>query len=640
MFWAKAYDRSKTLAAAEKARSRGRVRKAVRCYLKVLEHAPDDHVVRSKVAPLLARAKRWDESRQNFDKAANGYLDAGFVPKAIAVWTVAAQTFPEQVDYWERIANEQVKRGKRQDAVLALLQGRSMLRRKRQRPLAVLLLRQVLELEPGHVDSDHRSWPTCSGATGRATRPSGCSRDCWSASERCAACGAGCDSRSSASSRRSAPRSTGFSLAELSHEKEDAMERLYFWPTNPAASLFALWVLSQVFLYAARVPVHRALREVGRLLGGVFRIGARWCRGLAGVAARRDHEMIVEMGKGDTEAKIGREFHRIEGAFAKELARYPDLHRKLDDVVTKVDADFQECATAAPAAPGWSDAVQAVAKMPPNGDPVVSKVLEEIQKSAIAGEKKALQEFRDATSKKHKILSSMAPAWKELQKLATDVARAVTGALEATKRIDGFMTSYEKVRAADSKAIRALGWNATQLFVVSLLVMAVALGGAFVNFNLIALPMSELVPSGSRIGGMPVATVAALVVVLMEIAAGVFAMEMLGITSFFPKLELLPKSRRRIILVVALGGLFMLACIEASLAVLREQIVESSTALKASLAGVHETAVAQTAQLADSGGGPGGARVHPPLDPRDGGGAAGDDDLHRRPHRAQRVRPG
>lgn len=153
MFWGRTYDRGKTLAAAEKARSRGRVRKAVRCYLKVLEHAPEDHVVRSKVAPLLARVGRWEEARLNFDKAAGGYLDAGFVPKAIAVWTVAAQTFPEQVDYWERIANEQVKRGKRQDAVLALLQGRSMLRKKRQRPLATLLLRQVLELEAGHVDA-------------------------------------------------------------------------------------------------------------------------------------------------------------------------------------------------------------------------------------------------------------------------------------------------------------------------------------------------------------------------------------------------------------------------------------------------------------------------------------------------------
>jgi tetratricopeptide (TPR) repeat protein len=153
VFWRRTYDRGKTLAAAEKARSRGRVRKAIRGYLKVLEHDPEDHVVRSKLAPLLARVARWDEARKNFDQAADGYLKAGFSPKAIAVWAVAAQTFPEQVEYWERIANEQVKRGKRQDAVLALLQGRSMLRKKRQRPLAVMLLRQVLELEPGHVDA-------------------------------------------------------------------------------------------------------------------------------------------------------------------------------------------------------------------------------------------------------------------------------------------------------------------------------------------------------------------------------------------------------------------------------------------------------------------------------------------------------
>jgi len=153
MFWRRTYDRGRTLQAAEKARSRGRVRKAVRCYLTILEHDPKDHVVRSKVAPLLAKVGRWDESRKNFEQAANGYLDQGFAPKAIAVWTVAAQTFPEQIDYWERIANEQVKRGKRQDAVLALLQGRSMLRKKRQRPFATLLLRQVLELEPGHVDA-------------------------------------------------------------------------------------------------------------------------------------------------------------------------------------------------------------------------------------------------------------------------------------------------------------------------------------------------------------------------------------------------------------------------------------------------------------------------------------------------------
>lgn len=371
------------------------------------------------------------------------------------------------------------------------------------------------------------------------------------------------------------------------------MEHLYLWPANPAASLLALWILSQIFLYAARSPVHQALQAGARLCAGVFRIAARWCLAMGAGVMRRDREMVIEMGKGDLEAKLGREFHRIEGAFGKELSRYPDLHRKIDDAVTKVDADFQECASSAPAAPGWSEAVTAVAKMPQSGDRVVQKLLEEIHKSAVAGEKKALQDFRDATAKRHRLLGAMAPAWKELTKLASEVSTAVASALESTKRIDGYMESYEKVRKADEKAVRALGWSSTQLFVVSVLVLAVAIGGAFVNFNLIALPMSELVPSGSRIGGMPVATVAALVVVLMEVAAGIFAMEMLGVTSFFPKLELLPRSRRRMILAVALGGLFMLAGIEASLAVLREQIVDSSSALRQSLAGA--PAVAETA---------------------------------------------
>ena len=57
-----------------------------------------------------------------------------------------------------------------------------------------------------------------------------------------------------------------------------------------------------------------------------------------------------------------------------------------------------------------------------------------------------------------------------------------------------------------------------------------------INFQLIALPMSELVPAGARIGGVPVATISALVIVLMETALGIFVMDMLEITDLFPKL--------------------------------------------------------------------------------------------------------
>jgi tetratricopeptide (TPR) repeat protein len=153
VFWSRPYDRNVALATAEKAKARGRVRKAVKWYCKVLEHSPGDMQVRAKIAPLLARQGRWDESRANFDMAADGFMAAGFIPKALAVWMLAARTFPEHVEYWERIANEQVIRGRRQDAVLALLDGRTRLRQKKQRPLATLLLRQVLALEGTHLNA-------------------------------------------------------------------------------------------------------------------------------------------------------------------------------------------------------------------------------------------------------------------------------------------------------------------------------------------------------------------------------------------------------------------------------------------------------------------------------------------------------
>ncbi|MFL5308892.1 MAG: hypothetical protein ACJ79H_00425, partial [Myxococcales bacterium] len=282
------------------------------------------------------------------------------------------------------------------------------------------------------------------------------------------------------------------------------MESLYLWPARPAASLLALWLLSQLFCWAARAPVHRAFRALGRVLAGAFRLTARWCKSVAVNVAKRDREMILEMGRGDAEAKVAREFRRVETSFDKELGRYPDLHRKMDDLIVRLDADYKECGNAAPNPPGWAEATAAVAKMPANSDNVVKKVLEEIHNTAKSGEKKALQEYRDATAKRHKILGGMAPMWKELKQYASDAGKSVAAALETTKRIDAHMTTYEQIRKGDDKAVRAQGWQSTQLFVASLLVLGVAIGGAFVNFNLIALPMSELVPSGNRIGGLPV----------------------------------------------------------------------------------------------------------------------------------------
>ena len=363
------------------------------------------------------------------------------------------------------------------------------------------------------------------------------------------------------------------------------MERFYLWPDKPALSLLVLWIITQVLFYAARVPMHRALRKVGTAVGGSLRLAARWLRSTSDELRRRNREVLLEAGRAEAGSKLEHEFQRLATTFTTDLKQYPALHRRLDETVKKVEEDFKASSVAPPEAPGWPEAIQAVAAMPKAGDRTVQKVLEEIHRSAVAQEKKTLQAYREATAKRHGILAQSAPHWKSIRALLEQVGRAVTGTLEAAARVDGLMEKYEKIRRGEDAAERALAGSSLNLFVISAFVVAVAGFGGLVNFQLIARPMSELVAGGGYVFGMPISMIAALVIVLMEVAAGIFVMETLGITQLFPRLGGLPASRRRIIFIVALTGLALLAAIEASLAILREQLLEADKALALALAG-------------------------------------------------------
>ncbi len=268
-----------------------------------------------------------------------------------------------------------------------------------------------------------------------------------------------------------------------------------------------------------------------------------------------------------------------------DLQQYPVLHRSLDEAVKRAEEDFKASSVAPPEAPGWPQAIQAVAGMEKAGDRTVHKILEEIRRAAVVQEKQALHAYREVTAKRHGILAQSAVHWKAIRALLEQVGKAVTGTLEASTRVDAFMERYEKIQRGEDGAERALAGSALNLFIISAFVVAVAGFGGLVNFQLVARPMSELVAGGGWVLGMPVSRIAALVIVLMEVAAGIFLMEALGITQLFPRIGRLPASRRRIIFGVALAGLALLACIEATLAILREQLLEADKALALALSG-------------------------------------------------------
>jgi len=363
------------------------------------------------------------------------------------------------------------------------------------------------------------------------------------------------------------------------------MDAFYPWPDRPILSLGVLWLISTALLWAARDPMLALLRSLGEFLSEGCQGLSRWCHGSAQELRKRSRAALLAAGRIEAQNKLGREFQRVDASWSQQLGQYAKVHRRIDDLLVKLEGDYQHCGETPPEVPGWSAAVEAISKIPSPGDPNVQKVLESIRKSSQEAERKALQAYRSDTAKRHKTLAAMLPGWRDVRDLMGRMHEAVGKTLEGSRRIHGYFEDWDKARRDQEGAARALSFSATKLFTVALVVLGVAVGGAFINFQLIALPMSELVPAGARVGGLPVSTISALVIVLMETALGVFLMDMLGITDLFPKLQGIPASRRKLILGIALAGLFFLASVESSLAVLREQIVEADAALKLALAG-------------------------------------------------------
>lgn len=146
----KPFDRTATLALAEAARARGRRKKAIALYRKVLEVDPRDLTVHGKIAPLLARAGKRDEALASFRAAWEGQFRAGFVDRALAVLRQAVDLYPEENALWEEMARLHLQRGRRADAVAAMVEAGERLWKRRQPLAAVKALRRALEIEPWH----------------------------------------------------------------------------------------------------------------------------------------------------------------------------------------------------------------------------------------------------------------------------------------------------------------------------------------------------------------------------------------------------------------------------------------------------------------------------------------------------------
>ncbi len=359
-----------------------------------------------------------------------------------------------------------------------------------------------------------------------------------------------------------------------------------------------IWLIAIVVsLYLARTPAHYSIRALSRVIHNAMRLSAHSIMHAEKQLQQRNKEVLLAQGREASERIIEREFDRIETSVRRDLAEYPAIHRILSDEISHIDEDYKNSIEVPPNPPGWVKAVEAVAKIPSKGDPVVADILGDIHGSLVKANEKTLDEYRVSNQARHNHLKNMMPHWRKVLSLLNQVEKHVSNLFSRSVSIDRHMNEYEGILKRTDRSEQMLSSSSMTQFFISGLVLAIAVGGAVINFHLIARPLSEMVGGTSHIAGFQINTVAALVIILLEIAMGLFFMETMRITRLFPIIGALNDKVRIRMAVVFITILTFLAGIEASLAFMRELLMEEDAATRAILRGDNVSIVAQSSYL-------------------------------------------
>jgi hypothetical protein len=352
-----------------------------------------------------------------------------------------------------------------------------------------------------------------------------------------------------------------------------------FWPDSVALSILVLGILVMLFLYAARKPMHGVIHSVCNLVTQSTRFISRWLFLSSENLRLRNQSVLLAHSQESAATMIDREFERVTNIIRKDMQEFPSLQRKLMEEVTRIEDDYHKCGEVPPPPPEWVSALESVSQIKSGGD-IPRKLLEDINKSIQKIHDKTVAEFRRSYEERHKVLKGMQPSWRSVEKLIGEMDKKMVTLNTNAKQIDGHMAKFEGIRAKDSKTEHALTVSAFVQLAISALVMVIAMGGAFINYKLIALPMSEMVGASDYItNNLRTSDVAALVIILMEASMGLFLLESLRITQLFPKIASMDDRMRRRLMLASLIFLVILAAIESSLALMRDMLVADKASL-------------------------------------------------------------
>jgi len=344
--------------------------------------------------------------------------------------------------------------------------------------------------------------------------------------------------------------------------------------SNPFLSMMIWIVLVLATLYFARKPFHRSVGSLAKIVHNAMRLTATSVISAEKKLSQRNREVLVDRGLQKAERMLEREFDRINSAVVRDLASYPYLQRQLMELTARLDEDYGSGADVPPSLPNWRPIIESIAGITHTGDSMVVGMLGEINRTLTEQHKSAMDNYRKSNASRYGILKKMLPVWRKVQNDLDKIGNSIENLNQRAKDIDRRMDEYERIRLQTDKTARLLSSSSLTQFFSSGLLLLIAFGGALINFNMISVPMSEIIGGASYIGSFKSADIAVLVIILLELTMGLFIMESLRITRLFPTIASMDDVMRRRIVWIAFSFLAILAGMESALAFGGDRIFE------------------------------------------------------------------
>lgn len=340
----------------------------------------------------------------------------------------------------------------------------------------------------------------------------------------------------------------------------------YGWPL-----ILAIIALIAV-MWMARTPMRRVIWQAFFVSGRLFGRWGLWLKEHGQAARLATAEVIIAHRSEELsdrmlvlEDRIGR---RTEG-----------LARETGQIVARLDSSTHALATSATdlSAINVEDAAERAfrAALPQmESGRGLSKLEKTIAQSTARAMNDRLTPVRPALT----LIKTEAP---RIRDVADKLGKIELRFNQGAETINKSFTAYEDCLRSPDRIAVAGRQSIVIPWLIALIITGIALSGVFLNFFLIQRPMAEIVGESARIGGIGLPTFAAIIVIFLEFIAGVVLMDAAGFTRLIPAFHTMSDGAKRIMFWVAFAFLASFSFLEATLAVVREQIIETEQETRA-----------------------------------------------------------